>query len=316
MRDPHAPREEFVDQLAAAVGSEARRRHRAIRPAYWVATPGRKVAALAAVIAVSMAVGGAAVAAAYQAQRNEQRDLLASVYERRAELAQQRLAMAKQQLQEAERRVALGIGDNLAMLEARVTVVEAEAQLKSIELMVAEVRLSGREPLSDVTSPLVAERDFVTERWQRNLEVPAAALEVERRKLQMAEQRASIGVGKALDVETARARILEFESAIDASRQKARIRKQYLAGLVNAAMADLMVLEAEAEQRRRTLQPKIELARKDRDRVTHRVEIGLAAPIDVAEVTLRLNELETDLAKADLDLMLIRKQIQQRKTEK
>jgi outer membrane protein TolC len=74
---------------------------------------------------------------------------------------------------------------------------------------------------------------------------------------------------------------------------------------------ELRGLEAEAEQRRKTLGPKVELARREIDRVTKRVQVGTATRVELTEATLRHLQLQTDLLKADLDLALIRRQIEQ-----
>ena len=57
--------------------------------------------------------------------------------------------------------------------------------------------------------------------------------------------------------------------------------------------------------------PKVELAVKRVAAVKTNVEVGLAQRVDLAEATLELRTLETELAKAQLDLALIRRRLQE-----
>jgi outer membrane protein TolC len=76
------------------------------------------------------------------------------------------------------------------------------------------------------------------------------------------------------------------------------------------------VVEAEAAQRQKTLAPQVELARKRVEQARLRVQLGTGQRVDMAEATLRLQELETEMAKAELDLALIRRQLEQRRGER
>lgn len=267
---------------------------------------------VAALVLVSMAIGGAVVAAAYQAQGNELRDLLSAGYERRADLARQRLALAREQVQTEQQRVAIGLGNQEAVLAAGVKVAEAEASLKVIDLQIQEIRIAAREPLGDVSSPLVSGRDFVTERWKIEASVPAAALEFEQGHLRGTEQRVAVGLANMSDVEISRARILELEAGIEAFHRKIDVRQRFLKGELDAAMADLRMLEGDAEQRRKALVPKIELARKTVAGIDARIQVGMAQTVERTDARLRVLQLETELARLDNELAVIRRQIAQR----
>jgi len=88
MHDQHEPRNEFVDRLEWHITREVRRRNRSTQS--YRSIPLWRTKALLGILLLivgSMAVGGVVVAASYQAENNERRDLLVSAYERRAELA-------------------------------------------------------------------------------------------------------------------------------------------------------------------------------------------------------------------------------------
>jgi len=315
MRNAHEPSDDFVERLEWQVGREIRRRNRATEAARW--TPRSRVKLTLAVVGlmlVSMGIGAAATAAAYEAQSNERRDQLTSSFERRADLARQRLSLVTEELQTTERRVAVGSASNTDLLEGRIKVAEAQTQVKSIELQIEEIRMTGREPRSEISAPRVSGRDFVTEQLRLEMTVPETAIALERARGRDAEARFSVGVADATDVEAARIRALEVEVVLETLRKKIEIRQKWLSGLISTVEVELRVLEAEAEHRRKTLAPKLELARKEIERVTARVQVGTAQRVDLTEATLRRLQLETELTKADLDLALVRRQIDQHRS--
>jgi outer membrane protein TolC len=310
MSNRHEPREAFVSQLEDRLRADLDRQRFAPPTPGWMPRSRLGLAlATAAVVVVSMTIGGGVVAAAYEAQQNELRDMLVGTHEQRAAIAQQRLALMRQQLQEVEGRAAAGLERQAAVGDARLKVSEAEAELRVIELDLAEVRTTGREPMKTVSAPLVSGRDFVLERWQVEMSVPAAALEQAKLNLQAAKTRFDVGLADAVDVEAAGSRLIEVESAIQLIEEKIRIRQAFLKGLVSAAVADLRALEAETEQRRTALARRIDFARRQMDDLRIRTEIGTAAPLEIAEAEVRLQELQLALTKADYELALIRRQL-------
>jgi hypothetical protein len=314
MSHQHQPDDQFVEKLEWQIGREVRRRNRAT--ATTPAAPrsrARVGLALTALIVVSMGVGAAVVAVAYQAETNLRRDLLSAGLERRAELARQRLALAAEQQQAAERRVSLGVEGQQAVLDARVKVAEAQAQLRTIELQLDEVRLTGREPLTELSAPLVNGRDFLGDRWQTETAALQTALEIERLRLQETEKRIALGVAEPEGVDVSRAKILAIESAIETLGRRTAIRRQFLAGELDAAGAELRALTTELEQRLKTLTAKMSLARKAAEAITRKVQLGTAERVEAAEANLRQLELQTEVAKAELDLALARRQLDQRR---
>jgi outer membrane protein TolC len=310
MSNRHEPRDAFVSQLEDRLRADLGRHRLSAPTASWMPRSRLGLAlATAAVVVVSMAVGGGVVAAAYESQQNELRDMLVGTHEQRAAIARQRLALVRQQFQDAEVRAAAGLEGQAAVGDARLKVSEAEAALRVIELDLAEVRATGREPMKTASAPLVSGRDFVLERWQVEMSVPAAALEMAKRNAQAAQRRFEVGLANAVDVEAAGTRQIELESTIQLIQEKIGIRQAFLKGLISAAGADLRVLEAETEQRRTALARRIEFARRQMDDLRIRVEIGTTSPLEMAEAEVRLQELQLALAKADYELALIRRQL-------
>jgi hypothetical protein len=284
MSGAHEPRQEFVNGLELVLRADLRRRSLAAGTGSWFAQS-RVAAALtiAAVAIVSMAVGGGLVATAYEAQLNEQRDLLLKTFEQRAVVAKQRLALATKQLRDVQESVSVGIEPQEALRDMRYKVTEAEAEVKSGELDIAEIRATGREPMHALSAPLISGRDFVTERWRVEMTVPAAALAVERMRAQAARSRFEIGMANTMDVEAVESRVIELEAAVGAFERKMGIRQAFLKGGLAAAVAELRGLEAEAELRRSALERRIGFARRQVEDLKARIEVGTANPLNLAE---------------------------------
>ena len=313
MQAPHTPRDGFVERLEWQISSELRRRHRT-GPATWLpASPVKATAAIVFLVLVSMGAGGAAVAAAFQAQDKERRDLVVSSYEQRVQLAQLRLSAARLQLSEIERQVAVGVerNDSPQVQDSRLKLAEAEGLLMVGELELQEVRITGREAQDAISAPVVSGRDFVTERLQASLSVPERALISAKAQAQAMRTRWNVGMATMTDMTEAEARVLELEAAVASIRRKLEIRREFTAGRVTAPQADLRVIESEAEQRVKALEPRIALARTHIAAAQRRFDVGVTNHVELAEAKLRLSVLESELAKAQLDLALIRKKIQE-----
>jgi len=306
----HEPREGFVDELERQIVTEARRRDRPAQPFRWMSwSPARVAAALGILVVASMAAGGAVVDAAYRSQNNERRDLVASAYERRIDLATQRLVIAKDELARTQRKVSVGVAKHTELLDSELKVIEAEVEINVLKLQLEEVRLTGQEPVTSVSAPLVQGRDFVSQRWEAELQVPQKAREIEQLRQRDAERRYAIGVTDSADVEVASAKVSELDAALSGLQGRLEIRKRFLGKEIDAAQAELRVLEAEAAQRQMALTPQVEMAKRAVNRVAAMVQKGLADNLELTKANLTLLGLQQQLIKADLDLALIRKRL-------
>ena len=236
---------------------------------------------------------------------------LESEFQQRAELARQHLASITEQLQRKERDVSLGVAPGIEMLEAQVNVAKAQAQLRLAELDLEEVRITGHDPLSNLSSPLVSGRDFIGEGLRIEISVPQVALELEQIRLRDTKKRVEVGTVSPIEIGVSRLRIVEVEAAIESFRKKMEIRQSFLDRRIDGPEVELRVLEVEAEQRQKTLISKVELAREELEGARKRVQAGIAQRVHMDEAELRLQKLETDLAKVELDLERTRHQLEQ-----
>lgn len=314
MLNQHEPNNEFVKRLEWQIGREVRMRNRSFRTTGWaLRSRMRAVSVVVGLMALSTIIGAAVVAGAYRAQDRERRAPLISEFQQRVQLARQHFASITEQLQRKERDVSLGVAPGIEMLEAQVNVTEAQAQLRLAELHLEEVRITGHDPLSNLSSPLVSGRDFIGEGLRIEISVPQAALELEQIRLRDTKKRVEVGTVSPIVLVVSRSRIVEVEAAIESFRKKMEIRQSFLDRRIDGPEVELRVLEVEAEQRQKTLISKVELAREELERTRKMVDAGIAESVLVTEAELRLKKLEADLAKVELDLALARRQLEQRR---
>jgi len=141
------------------------------------------------------------------------------------------------------------------------------------------------------------------------MSVPEAALQAEQSRLTGFQTRVSAGMANASDLEPIRARVKELEASISSYQRKLDIRQKFLNKSLDAALADLRVLEVDTDQRVAMLTGKIDDSRKEVERAKARVAVGMSPALEVAEAEMRLHQMEFELSKAQYDLALIRRQI-------
>lgn len=311
MLDKHSPDPAFVDRLEARVLAEARRQRQAPVPSsWWMASRLRIVSAAAILAIVSMGVGAAGVAAAYQVKTNEQRDLITADLQRRLSLARQRLQIANETLQSAQQQVAIGVVSQDAVMDAQTKVAQSQAEVESLTSQLAEARATGQVAVDDLTAPAVQGHDYVGDRLRIALQVARASLQTTQAALAAAERRRALGITDQVPVQMAQARVAEQQAAIALIESKLAIRQRLLNGAIDQQQAALQGLEADAVQRRMALAPKLQIAQEQLQRAETLMSQRLMSSVDLAQARLNLEQVQADLAKADLDLALVRAQLQ------
>jgi hypothetical protein len=310
MQTKHQPNEDFVARLESRLAGEVRRRMERPSGLRWLpSTPGRLLVALAVIVMVSMVAGGAVVDATYRAQNNERRELILSLYQQRLDIAKQGLTMAETELDRARRRESIGAGNRSEVSESQVKHAQALSAFRVAELQLEEVRLSGVEPAFTLSAPRVQGRDFVSARLMAELEALREVFRVADTALQYVSRRVEIGVATPIDREVARAAVIEARSAAALTERKLSLRSSFLKGHYDATQVDLHGYEADAIERLESLRPGIDLARRQVSLVESRVKKGLSEDIELAQVKLKVMMMESELAKAELELALIRKRL-------
>ncbi len=309
----HEPDAAFAARLEATLVSELRRREREAPPTWWSGwMPVHSVAVLALIVITSMAIGGGAVAVAYEAEDRQAKTALLEVYQRRLDVAIERRQLAEAKFKDTELRSDVGLVSEDAEWAAAAALVEATAVESRLTTDIEEVRATGREPRYELSAPKVGSRDFVSERLATERRALEAALQLKQRLARKWQVRAEIGVARAESAIEAQLEVELASAALEAVDRRIAIRGAFLAGRDSAIVTDLRGMEIEADHLVKQLQPRVAQARKNVERLAERAKVGVVAEVAVAEARVKQMELETELSKAELDLALVQRRLRER----
>jgi hypothetical protein len=308
MLDKHEPDPQFVENLEWQLGGEARRRGRGAdgRP-FWA-----RVARASLLVVVSVALGAAAMGASYQIEESWRRDLLVAGLEVRLEMARLRIDVTAEEMARVQQRVAEGVRSEEDLAAARMFLLETEAAARLIELELEEIRVSGREPLGEISSPLVGGRDFVSEHIGVEMRLERERLNMVADGLERERRRYDAGVIDEQQLQSMRFGLLEYEERLESLEDRLSIRRDFLAGSVSAVQAELLVLVRDAERKEERARRELELARGEMLRARSRVEAGRASPFAARQVELMFAELEGEARLARIELDVLERELRER----
>jgi hypothetical protein len=302
----HEPNPEFRAHLEWQIETALRRGSRFADP---VASGGGSLRRLrtAIVVAVALAVGGAAGIASERVQdvraRNE---LLESA---RAQLAvlQTRHGLAMAELNDARRRYETGAAGREELAEALRRANLAEVALERHSIDMREIEQTSMAPRDELTAPRVGSADFVGQRLKLELGIAQRQLASVETALKEARNRFEAGL-------TTRAALVQAEMELTAARHEMQqlhlrleLREKFLHEELQAAevlaslrRSDLM-LEAELTTER------LQAAKRRLVDLRALVQIGTATPLDAKRAEVEVLELEMKLQNLQRQLKAIGK---------
>jgi hypothetical protein len=292
MTDSHKPDPEFVARLEWQVQTAARRRERFNRPVG--RSPGRAVQ-LAALILVSVFCGAAGVMATDQIQDSKQKLLLIVQSENQLEVAALQLQVVRVRLEEIRKQYEAGLVTDEVLRAAEQNVREAETQIKQIRLNLEEIRISGQEPGNEITSPLVGDRDFVSERIKFAIELTRSHLSAAESRLARIQALREAGMARAPDEQEMQTALLEIRSQVDNLAQKLQLRERFLKGEIAEEDLKKEVQLAELQSQLKLLEQQMLVMRTRHAKVQELYEKELISRLEVLQQELRLKEIETQI---------------------
>jgi hypothetical protein len=301
MLDRHEPDKQFVDNLEWQIGAEVRRRNRNTTPGH----PLWRLARVAAVVLVSMALGAAAMGASYQIEESWRKELLVSKLEMRANLVGQRLQMLAGEMERLERQYEAGVISKETLGQSRLQLAEAEMQAKMTQLEMEEVMLSGREPNDELSAPLVDGRDFVSERIRLQVELLNRHLQAAVEELQRAQERVEAGVTRRAEVDALQVAMREVMAQRDVQENRLTMREGILQGRISPLEAELVQLRADAEHRAEVLRLRLTGAATEVEDYRSRVAAGVADEGTLRQMELQLSEIEAQLQLAEREQQIV-----------
>jgi len=311
MPDKHEQDPRFVDNLEWQLKRELRR-----NKASTVAPPVYRVLKIAALMLGSVALGAAAMGASQQLQESWRRELLEARLEVQLQLAQQRFETQLDAIELTRGRVEQGVVSSRELMHVELQISQAEADVTIVALELEEIRSTGREPLGELSSPLVDGRDFVSEKIHARMQVARQRLDVVQRTRERTRQQAAIGVVTERELQAQDLTLLEAEQHLRALSEQLEIRRAYLDSEITAVEAELKLLELEAQSQVLLFDQRLQQAEIDLGRLQGMVEAGVAHPAESLQMTTRVAEIEAELRLAQQELDIVRRELERRAAQR
>ena len=311
MDSKHEPDPSFVDRLEWQVGRELRRRSRRVG-----LSPRLRTARTVGLVVGSMALGAATMGVSQQVQDSWRQELLEARLSAQVQLTEERLGMLREAAEVSLRQFALGVIGERGVAQIELQIAQTEFDGQMVLLQLEEVRGSGREPLSELSAPLVDGRDFVSEKEDLRRELARRHLDIAQGEAVRMRRRAALGTAGALDVQPAELAVAELELQLQAYDRRLVIRRAYLASEISAAEAELQGLEVEAENRLVLLDRRGELLQLQMAQVESRVAVGIMSQLDATPMRTQISEHEAQRRLAEAELQILRRELERRRAER
>lgn len=299
MSNKHEPDPGFVQSLEWQLRRELRRSTEVSQP-----KPAARFLKITALMLCSVTLGAMAMDTTQQIQESWRNELLEARLEVQLQMARQRL--------EKQLETVLGLRTGQELAHHELAIAEAKADAEILELKLEEIRQSGREPLGELSSPLVDGRDFVSERVETRMEAARLRLDVAQRAGESTLQRVEAGLIQNSEGKAAALLILEAELELQSLSRKLDLRSSYLDSEFTAIEAELMLLEEEARTRIMLVNERWRFLNDEMQRLQALIEAGMISPVAAVDVQTQLAEIESELRQADEELRIVRDELERR----
>jgi hypothetical protein len=292
MTDSHQPDPEFVARLEWQVQTAARRRDRFSRP---VGRSPVRVVQLSALIMISVFCGAAGVMATDQIQDSKKKEFLLVQTQTQVALASLQMKVYQVRLEEIRKQYQAQLVTEEALKAAEQNVREAEVEIKQLRLNLEEIRISGREPGTEITDPLVGDRDFVSERIRLMYDIAQSHLSAVEARLVRIQALREAGLARAPDEQEMQTTLLGARAQVENLATQLRLRERFLKGEITEGDLKRDVEMAELRNQLKLMEQQMLVSRARHEKVRELYEKDLISRLEVLQQELRLKEIETQL---------------------
>ena len=308
MPSEHEPDPRFQENLEWQLSGELRRLNRS-GGNHRLSIRVLKVAAL---MLVSIGVGAGAMRASHQLQESWKKELLETRLAVQLEIAQHRVQVQSEAIEQIREDVRLGLRQPLELEQEEFQIAQAESMADLMQLILEEIRQSGQEPLGQLSSPLVGDRDFVSERIQLQMQVARRNLESMQDLAEKMRSDTQTGTADDIDLKGWDLSARGAELEVEALTKRLEVREAYINSEITAVEAELKVLEVEAQNRITLLTQQRELYASELDEFREMEEAGTTVPAYARHVRMYHADIEQRLRLAETELGIIRRELERR----
>jgi hypothetical protein len=308
MPNQHEPNPEFLDKLEWQLKGELRRLN---RPG-GIGMLSSRFLKVAALMALSVGLGAGAMEASQQMQESWRQELLEVRNQVQLEIARHRVELQREALEQTREEFEQGLRNTNDLIQQEQQLTQAQALVDLTELRLDEIRQSGREPLGELSSPLVGDRDFVSERIEIQIRVAQVNLNTMQDQVERARSRTEAGVADEIDLQGWDLAAREAELELDGLAKRIETRQAYLNGEITAVEAELRVLELDILNRIELLNQQLELLDSELARFREMEDAGLTTPSYARQVRMHNATIEGQLRLAAAELEIVQRELVKR----
>ena len=309
MPGKHEPDPDFLNNLEWQLKGELRRQNRmGIRERVSV-----RVLKIAALMVASIGLGAGAMEATQRIQESWRTELLEARLEVQLELARQRAEMQREALEQTREEVDQGLQHAREVLYAQFQIARAMSELEIVELELEEIRESGREPLGELSSPLVGGRDFVAEKMAIRMEMAQLYLSTIQRDVDRTEAQVAAGAANERELQEQQLVMREAELQLHVLGRQRDMRQAYLDGEISAVEAELRYLEADIERQTVLLAEQRQYYQGELDRIRELTAAGIVRSAELAQVEMRIAEIDGQSRLAEKELEIVQQELRRRR---
>lgn len=281
----HQPTPEFREYLEGEITREYRR-HRSFSRLRTTA-----------VVVASLAAGTTAGLASAQIREGTQRDSLLEVARSDMALAGLRLELARAGVADASAKLKAGLISQASLAEAESELRGMEAEAMRAKLNIDEIRATSLPPRDALNAPLVAGRDFVTERIQLDLFLSQQQLTAAEQAQAETERQVRVGAASDMALLDAGLAVIRARAALGTLAERRKLRKEFVDQGTPGEQLTRRFQQAQVRHEAFAAQEAVKVLRQRLDAVRKQHEVGAASDLDLlrSDIALREQELELQL---------------------
>ncbi|MGB0716619.1 MAG: hypothetical protein ACPGXK_12110 [Phycisphaerae bacterium] len=315
MTHQHTPDPEFLNRLEWNVTSALRRQETFEMPTAKNPMTRYRVITTVALVLVSTFIGGAGTYAALRKIDKEAAALHIARAEAQLAIATTKLNPLVAEYATMKDRVSQGMAPEHGLKELQIAIQQATSNVDQRELELIETRLTGLEPNNNLSAPLVAGRDFVTERLNAQRETRRLRVEVSETEIRRLQGLMDDGLISESQLRSSKTALIIAAEELDQLQDRISLRASFASASLTAPEVELMDMRLTAQvSRSRALHQVTELT-VQRERLTELVERGLASSSQLRDADAALLEASAEIEIADLELRILEQEIEAQRQE-
>lgn len=305
MNEDYAPDAEFVERLEWELKSAMRRQGYLNGTSSTARRAASRLAATLVLAVVSMSVGGAGTYAAIYTVDERAAALHIARGEALLEIARTQLEPAARELAKTQALVQQGAATERELQQVEAVFLQAQSEVKTRELELAETHLTGRGANDALSAPLVNGTDFVTARLVERRRPMQQRFEVMTADWRRSQDLVNAGVASAGESKAAQMQVAGAGQELAGLEERITLRASFLAGKLSATEVELKGMRLAAMAGKEMAARQVEVLAEQHKRLTLLSERGMVSDSELRNIEAQLRAVEAQAELAGLELRIL-----------